>query len=282
MVLNQATKDFFAQKFGDVSQCMCLAGLTFNYLDTQGITYTGVTGGTDSIFSGFALGMFQWVDMTSPARSRVTATDVSNACGSLSFGDYNAFRVLCTAPAYCYSAPPGQGACCIGYNCSITTQAGCTGTYLGDGTSCAGNPCGSPPPTGSCCIAGNCTQTTQANCTGTWTQGISCSPNPCAGTDCITGQTKCEPGYGQAPYTYYTCSNGYWVSQGNNNTNCGYVCTEGSQNCIGGFINNCVSNAWVPTTEECKGFNPWLLLGLVAAGTLCIVALVGTTPKKKK
>src|SRR5262245_54665649 len=30
------------------------------------------------------------------------------------------------------------GACCVGTNCSITTQALCTGTYRGDFTDCLG------------------------------------------------------------------------------------------------------------------------------------------------
>ncbi len=71
------------------------------------------------------------------------------------------------------------GACCTGTTCSITTQANCTGTYLGNGTSCSGNPC-LPPVTGACCVDNVCSITTQAACTGTY-QGdnTTCASNPC-------------------------------------------------------------------------------------------------------
>jgi hypothetical protein len=71
------------------------------------------------------------------------------------------------------------GACCTGLSCSITTQANCTGTYLGNGSSCSGNPC-LPTPTGACCVEGVCSITTQAACTGTY-QGdnTTCVSNPC-------------------------------------------------------------------------------------------------------
>src|ERR1044071_8536522 len=49
--------------------------------------------------------------------------------------------------------PPATGACCIGTDCSITTEADCIasgGTYQGDNTTCVPNPCGEccpPAPT---------------------------------------------------------------------------------------------------------------------------------------
>jgi hypothetical protein len=36
-----------------------------------------------------------------------------------------------------------SGACCNGSNCSVTTQAGCGGSWMGGNTVCAPNPCAS-------------------------------------------------------------------------------------------------------------------------------------------
>ncbi len=78
----------------------------------------------------------------------------------------------------CYVPP--TGACCIGNNCSITTQADCNGDYLGDGTNCDGNPC-YVPPTGACCIGPSCIITTEANCGGEWLgEGTDCADDPCS------------------------------------------------------------------------------------------------------
>ena len=39
-----------------------------------------------------------------------------------------------------YTGTP-TGACCISTVCSITTEAGCAGTYQGDSTTCSPDPC---------------------------------------------------------------------------------------------------------------------------------------------
>ncbi|HLP85367.1 MAG TPA: hypothetical protein VK157_13540, partial [Phycisphaerales bacterium] len=71
------------------------------------------------------------------------------------------------------------GACCTGTSCSITTQANCAGTYLGNGTSCASNPC-VPAATGACCVDGVCSITTQVACTGSYAgDNTTCITNPC-------------------------------------------------------------------------------------------------------
>jgi hypothetical protein len=75
------------------------------------------------------------------------------------------------------------GACCVpGTGCVIATEAACsgTGTYQGNGTTCANNPC-TPPATGACCVQGSgCSVTTQALCTGTYQgDGTTCVSNPC-------------------------------------------------------------------------------------------------------
>ncbi len=45
-------------------------------------------------------------------------------------------------PADCGGGGDPTGACCVGTSCSVTTEADCGGTYLGDGTDCSGDPCG--------------------------------------------------------------------------------------------------------------------------------------------
>ncbi len=80
------------------------------------------------------------------------------------------------------------GACCIANVCSQATQAECTGTFQGNGTTCSPDPC-APPVVGACCAAsGSCTTTTPAACVGTFQGNATvCTPNPCpATTDLIT------------------------------------------------------------------------------------------------
>ena len=88
--------------------------------------------------------------------------------------------------------PQPQGACCAGNgSCTVTTQALCTGTYQGNGTTCTPNPC--PQPQGACCAGnGSCTVTTQALCTGTYQgNGTTCTPNPCPPAGCA-GDVNCD------------------------------------------------------------------------------------------
>jgi hypothetical protein len=74
----------------------------------------------------------------------------------------------------------GSGACCNGDSCSVRSQAQCTGTYRGDGTTCSPNPC----VTGACCTGSsnqNCSVRAQGDCTGIFHgANTTCSPvNPC-------------------------------------------------------------------------------------------------------
>ena len=78
------------------------------------------------------------------------------------------------------------GACCVGESCSTGTQADCSaagGKYLGDGSNCAGDPCGGGDPTGACCVGESCSTGTAGDCTamGGDYQGdnTNCSGNPC-------------------------------------------------------------------------------------------------------
>jgi hypothetical protein len=74
------------------------------------------------------------------------------------------------------------GACCVGEVCSITTQAGCSGTYLGDNTNCAGNPC-DVVATGACCVGNTCSQQTAAECATAggyyFGDNVACTPLSC-------------------------------------------------------------------------------------------------------
>ncbi len=71
-------------------------------------------------------------------------------------------------------------------SCTETTLDGCSGTFQGYGTDCDPNPCPTPPPpTGACCVGTDCSITTEDDCTGmggTY-QGddTTCDPNPCEG-----------------------------------------------------------------------------------------------------
>lgn len=79
---------------------------------------------------------------------------------------------------------PPTGACCIGEDCTITTEAECAGIWQGPETVCDPNPC-LGEPTGACCIDGVCTITTAGECAGTWMgAGTDCDPSPCG-----TGET---------------------------------------------------------------------------------------------
>jgi len=97
------------------------------------------------------------------------------------------------------------GGCCTGTSCSISTQADCSGTYLGDGTDCSGDPCAADP-TGACCILASCSISTEADCNGTYLgddtdcSGDPCAPNPtggcCVGTSCsVSAEADCSGTY---------------------------------------------------------------------------------------
>ncbi|HVP13555.1 MAG TPA: hypothetical protein VMV94_20440, partial [Phycisphaerae bacterium] len=100
------------------------------------------------------------------------------------------------------------GACCQpDGSCSITTLAGCTGTYQGDGTTCTPNPC---PQPGACCQpSGSCSVTLQAACTGTWQgAGTTCTPNPCPQPGAC-----CQPN-GNCSVTLQAACTGTWQGAG--------------------------------------------------------------------
>lgn len=101
------------------------------------------------------------------------------------------------------NVPPPTGACCVGADCSILSEADCAtagGIYQGNGFPCAPNPC--VMPTGACCIDTACSILTEADCNtaGGIYQGddTTCDPDPCAigaccdGSYCVeTDETTC-------------------------------------------------------------------------------------------
>jgi hypothetical protein len=97
--------------------------------------------------------------------------------------------------------PPGTGACCAeDGSCSITTEAGCVGTYQGDGTLCEPNPCAG----GACCYSnGTCDNThDESLCTltsGYWHADGGCAS--CVGPCCIACEAGC------------TCTDGLTLTQ---------------------------------------------------------------------
>ena len=85
------------------------------------------------------------------------------------------------------------GGCCIGIECSLTSQADCEaggGTYLGDNTNCDGYPCGGEP-SGACCLGNDCTVLLISECEGLGGgylgDNSTCDGDPCdasAGDNC--------------------------------------------------------------------------------------------------
>jgi len=82
-----------------------------------------------------------------------------------------------------YGTAAATGACCLDSGeCQITTGAECFGQYQGDNTTCDPNPC-VQPVNGACCLGIDCIVVTQAECTdfgGDYKgDGTVCDPNPC-------------------------------------------------------------------------------------------------------
>jgi hypothetical protein len=85
-------------------------------------------------------------------------------------------------------------------SCTVTTQADCTGRWLGAGTTCTPNPCVAAP-VGACCegSSGHCYLLTAYDCAHASYNGIYlgdgtvCDPNPCPAPPPIKGAC-CLPG----------------------------------------------------------------------------------------
>ena len=120
---------------------------------------------------------------TNPASPSFLRLDPASPCagtassaGSFTNGEFN----MGAFPAGSPSQDPG--ACCLADgSCTETTEASCSGTFQGIGTTCGSVSCPQPPELGACCLAdGSCTETIEASCSGTF-QGVGTT---CASTDC--------------------------------------------------------------------------------------------------
>jgi hypothetical protein len=108
-----------------------------------------------------------------------------------------AFCLLLTQASF--ADDRGIGACCIIDHCVDMPQNKCTamgGTYMGDGTSCADNPCGG---SGACCLGDNedCTIVSEDECIALGGEyagdGATCDGDLCISGACCFG-TDCQDG----------------------------------------------------------------------------------------
>ncbi len=83
------------------------------------------------------------------------------------------------------SNPDPTGGCCVGTSCSISTEANCSGTYLGDDTDCSDDPCATDPE-GACCFGANCVIYTAADCSAAGGTYLG-DESTCAGSPCGSG-----------------------------------------------------------------------------------------------
>ncbi len=122
---------------------------------------------------------------------------------------------------------PPPGACCFpDGSCQVLDAYSCPeagGTWMGDFTECAPNPC--PQPTGPCCFpgTGQCEVMTEAECLEQWggwmgEEWPNCEPNPCP--DCkllpCSSDACCLPDGSCVPTWPSTCEarGGTWQGLG--------------------------------------------------------------------
>lgn len=128
------------------------------------------------------------IEVTGKCQIEATYSDPSGTCctgESCAETTESGCGAVWTEDATCISGTidntcKASGGCCIDVStCELRNyddQADCT--YLGDETTCAGDPCADPM--GECCRGGVCTPTTEGNCAdGVWSTGGTCTPNPC-------------------------------------------------------------------------------------------------------
>lgn len=95
MTLTDYGINYCLKSFGNADECAVSTGygLTFSYVDTKGIEYTGIAGGTASILNFIALGIVKTLTMDDfPGRGTFTKALVEEENGeSISFGDGDIF-----------------------------------------------------------------------------------------------------------------------------------------------------------------------------------------------
>ncbi len=168
-------------------------------------------------------------------------------------GDWLADSTACHNPGTC--AP--IGACCFGSvttTCQVQTQAWCEDQpnfiIWYEGIDCDPDPC-EPIPQGSCCVGDVCTTENEEDCGalgGEWTQGESCTPNPCVPWYACCHDGECD----LYPQDYCEGLGGTWF---NGVTECdedmcdeGACCIEG--NCFVLTRHECSQGAGLPTFHE--------------------------------
>lgn len=169
-------------------------------------------------------------------------------------------------------------------SCTETTQAECDGDYQGDGTTCDPNPCPQPPPNeGACCIGADCSVVSEADCVsggghyfgdGTTCSGIDCSNSPefgCSPICCLSPENQaalCLLFYsGINQYQCFdtwsgTCDDCVW-----------WCCVTGCEGCTiqdpecscsdtgACFSPGCIDDGI--TIEECANINPFTFAGWI-------------------
>lgn len=195
----------------------------------------------------------------------------------------------------CCTSPESTGGCCLqDGNCVVASEEACDeveGIYLGDDTTCSGNPCQGECPNNAHCEA-NCPSSifVQVSATASWPAIPACSSNTCA-VSCAAEHSQiatlsgcsyragssfdvigdCEPawtGSGAAPLringvaltSFGGCNvgQGKWVVFGP----VSYACVVGSTNSSGNCLAGCVNDSPI------KAANPAGAVG-IATPTSC-------------
>lgn len=168
------------------------------------------------------------------------------------------------------SCAPPSGACCSGLNCVVTQPENCTEeqgrVYLGDGTTCEGDPCGpGGDPTGACCTESfgclNNVTATQCAASGglyagndsTCESGICDLGACCRGTVCtIDFQLACVQVSGEFLGSGTTCE--------------GFPCGAPPVGACCRFEGACENDV---LASACTGSDTWLGAGTVCSAGAC-------------
>ena len=198
--------NYVCQEYGDANQCVISSGLIFNYTDTQGQSYTGVTGSSADIVGFIIFGIVQSITMTTP--SRPTINDPQSALNNTNGSSVtSADAQLLTqhdensGDQWCYTAPV-----------TCTNPSGNQGNLV-----CGNSSYGQDP-------------THLYKCdNGVWVdQGYDpncASPPTCSNPSGIEGDIICgNETYGQDPTHRYYCNWGTWLDQGLDPTCTGTGC----------------------------------------------------------